>query len=647
MKALSVYGRLALVLAVVLAVVLVAACDEEPRADFPNLPGGNPLVPEVALYPFPSDFYLEADPSTATGWRVALPGEALPARFDDDEPDPIPAAMFDGLDGFSIAPIILASLPGGIALESLPDPTVTDATLDDSSPVFLIDTRTWERVPVLAELDQTVPEPPMDQSLILRAHMALAYDTSYVVVLTNRLTTPEGTAHVAGDAFRALRDGTATADPDIEKQRERFVLVNEAIARLNLDPVDVVLAWSFHTRSEQSTVQTFLEMQRLAWAAPVGDYQIDSDATDLENRILRGTFTVPEFLDADGLVVLDGDGLPRVLGDRVEEFIVTIPVTVDEPRPVIVFGHSFFKTLDESSEGAINELCRVHRFSAVATNLGFSSPDMARTVEILGLEIESIDWVVSLNWQKMANFTALAKLVRERLAADITGIDGQGQSFSPLDPAQVHYSGISNGGTFGFAIASTSPAFTRASLVVGGGGLTHFLQRSVWWSVVDYFLQDRFPNPISLQLLMSLTQMKLDPIDGLSYVAHLTQDRYEGLPPLKAQIHMARGDSQVRNVLTEWMARTAGAHLITPSVMEVWGLPTVDASDPINDIDSALYIYDEAVTPSPTTNLPPEGDNGTHSKAARIPALQENWAQFLEHGHFINACGGPCYYPRE
>ena len=87
------------------------ALDLEPPADFPNQEGGNPINPESALYPYPSDFYLKANPNTATGFEVDFPSEVLLKTM--------PAAAFVGQDGFSRMPMILSAWPRGVDQASL------------------------------------------------------------------------------------------------------------------------------------------------------------------------------------------------------------------------------------------------------------------------------------------------------------------------------------------------------------------------------------------------------------------------------------------------------------------------------------------------------------------------------------------------
>src|SRR5690606_35397172 len=125
-----------------------------------------------ALLPFPSDFYLEADASTRTGRRLVIPQEALP--------EAIPSDVVTG-DGYTMLPAILAKLPGGIDVASLPDPVDTGATTRDDASVFLIEIGSWTKMPVLAELDLNAMDVET-QALIIRPHQKLEPNTGYVVI---------------------------------------------------------------------------------------------------------------------------------------------------------------------------------------------------------------------------------------------------------------------------------------------------------------------------------------------------------------------------------------------------------------------------------------------------------------------------------
>lgn len=607
---------------------------------FPNQPGGNPLVPEFALYPFPSDFYLEEDTDSLTGWHIAIPKEALPGNLED--PD-----IFSEMDGFSRLPVILAYLPGGIDGTTLPAPEKPELTVADDSPVFLVKAETWERVPVLAENDLTAKE-DTDRALILRPLIALEPRTRYVVILRDKLQTPEGKAHQANAAFKALRDETPTTVPAIEKQRDSFKVVNAAIDKLGLDPQEVVLAWSFRTRSEEQVTQKLVDMQTIANTATLEGYTIVSEEMKTEDgrtsKMITATFKAPNFIGPKDLVELDAAGKPILQGTRDASFGMAIPDVVDTPRPVMMYGHGFNGDWSEGMRGQTFRISHEGKFVTVGTNIGFNEDNVLLLIMALS-NLSRANVLIDDILQTWVNWTTLARLIREQLADQIT-VERGGQQIKVIDPAEVHYIGCSNGGTNGATLAATSPQFTRAMLVVGGGGLVHFLERAVQWNEAGILFRILFPyGALDRQAGLSLLQNLLDPVDNINYVHRLVKNRYPGLKPLKALLVMALDDSQVSNILTEWMARTAGVSLITPTAKSIYGLPTVTAPLPDGAPETlmgAMSVYDLKVTPSPPGNLPPAVDNKAHQDVRDLEAYREQVIRFLDDGVMIQSCDGVC-----
>jgi pimeloyl-ACP methyl ester carboxylesterase len=610
---------------------------------FPNKPGGNPLVPEVAAYPFPSDFYLVEDATTATGRRVSIPAEALPKGLTPD--------LFDDLDGFTRMPAILAYLPGGVDAKSLPDPLQPELTIAKDSPAFLVREKTWEKVPILIETDLTTPM-PKNRALIIRPLKALDFDAGYVVVLRDELRSPDGTPHAAGAAFTALRDGVKTGDPAVEQQRGDFELVRKAIDELGLAPKEVVLAWPFHTRSEESVTRTLLAMHDIVNKAPLGAYKIIKDQIDTqgstsprENRQIAATFKVPNFVDPKTTEIkLDANGAPIQLGETDVSFGITVPLSIDKPRPVILYGHGFFGHWIQGTRGSFNELCHEGEFSAVSSNIGFNSDNEALALTAFA-DLSKFRGVVATNLQTFVNFTALARLVKEKLADDITIQTSGGATVKVFDPNAVHYMGISNGGTFGLVVAATSPQLERAALIVGGGGLSHFLQRAVQWNAYGALFRLAYTDALERQLVLSLMQHSVDEIDSINYVSRLVKNRFPGRKPLKAALHMAVHDCQVNNMITEWVARTADLPLITPSAKQIYGLSTITAAPPDGAPPAtagALFVYDEKVEPTPVGNVPPKTDNGTHGSVRSLKSYKAHVAKFIDEGKLVQVCSGPC-----
>jgi len=618
-----------------LPVLVLAACEGPPETitGLPNQPGGNPLAPDVAMYPWPSDLYLADDPTTPTGRRVDLPAGPMPEGLS-------PATLGDD-DGFSRIPAMLTWFREGVDPSSLPAADDPGATTRDDSPIFLVEEGTWRRIPLLAELDLNA-RGPFEQALILRPHHVLAEGTGYAVLIRDSLKGTDGADLAMQEAFRALRDGVATDSDEIEAQREEFGIALGAIEALALDPAEVIAGWTFHTRSEEQVTRPLRHMQEVMATVDLPPFVLQEEVQDGSNWTVRGTFEVPYFLDEQHRLVLDGEGTPIQQGTRDIEFLLAVPDTVEESRPVLCYGHGFFSSKEAVAGGSYNRLLQTRRFSSIALDFrGFAEQDIADTVPILSGELDRIPEITNRQVQNVANFTLLARLVDEQLADYVTLDRGDGP-FAPLDDEAIHYMGISNGGTQGLTIMTTSPFFVRGVLVVPGGGWSHMLQRAVQWTLMAGFLEERY-TPLDLQLAMSMIQNILDRSDSLNYVEHLTEDRWDGRTDVAVTLHEAIDDAQVANLVTGWVARTAGVPVITPSPEVAWGLEEVGAVAPDGYAGpSAMYVYDLGVEPPPAGNVPPETDSGSHGAVRDLDVYTEHVGRFVEDGAIVQVCDGPC-----
>lgn len=148
-----------------LSLVLVLGCDGETdpmedagtdagTLDDPFRDDCDAIVPEYCILPFPSDYWLVEDSSTASGNRVNLGTTTLPRSLlrRRQHADPTP---FNARDGWSINASILAFLPGA-SRDGLPSPDTIAASIEMSSPTVLLDAATGDRVPHFAELDYSL-----------------------------------------------------------------------------------------------------------------------------------------------------------------------------------------------------------------------------------------------------------------------------------------------------------------------------------------------------------------------------------------------------------------------------------------------------------------------------------------------------------
>lgn len=161
----------------------------------------DPLDTAACAHPFPSDFFTVEDDDTDTGRRVAFGAESLPANANGVHIDP---AEWNRSDGFSPGSLVMTVVPG-LDAEGSKLPPVTDIgrSLDDASPVVLLDADEKERVPFWAEIDSRTAETDTP-ILIVTPARALREGHRHVVAFRDLVDTA-GRAIDAGDVFRPPR----------------------------------------------------------------------------------------------------------------------------------------------------------------------------------------------------------------------------------------------------------------------------------------------------------------------------------------------------------------------------------------------------------------------------------------------------------
>ncbi|MCO4745519.1 MAG: hypothetical protein KC912_12075 [Proteobacteria bacterium] len=608
-----------------ISLLLLTACGEN-LGQLPNRPGGNPVAPDIALFPYPADLYV-------SDGRVAFEPDGLPDEM-------TPELFADG-DGFSRITPILTWLDGGFDKDSLPDPTDGGATIADGAPIWLIDALTGERVPHLAELDGYA-DAPEEATLIIRPLRVLEPSTPHVVLLRSALLRADGSAHTPTEAFRALRDGIRTDTDEVEAQREDYEIVNEAIAGEGLDPEDVYSAWMFTTASREHVTGPSHRLAAIMDEAELGTATLEAPVRSGPNDLIIGSFTAPNFLDDDSRIQVDADGEPIQQGTAEVAFAVTVPDSVTETRPVIAFGHGFFSSIEEPTWSAAQAGLQPWAMSAVATDfLGFNEASQLSSAGVLAGDFARLPEIVDQQRQSQANFTAMARVVREQLASTLTVDKGDG-SFLPLDASNMPYAGASNGGTQGLVIMATSSQFDRGCAVVPGGGWSHMMQRAVQWNTLGGIMRDKYPNEHEMQLALALSQQLFDSVDSMNYMDALVENRVDGRTDVKIQLHEAVGDTQVSNFVSEILARTIDMPLVGPSPREIWGLEEVIIDAPRTDMNTALYVYDEGHDPLPLDNVAPAEENGTHDGVRKLQSYIDHVGPFLEDGSYVYACEGSC-----
>ncbi len=606
--------------------------------------------------PFPSTAYEKADPTTATGYRLALAPDAMPASAAGSAFDP---TRWNELDGFSPATPILVYFEKRIDASSLPPRSDYTKSLDPSSATVLVDMETNQLVPHFSEVDLSSDITPDErQPMMIRPAMILKPDHRYAVGITRTLKAVDGTTPAMPPGFKSALAGAKSDNPVAKRMIDDLPDVLSSIEKAGVRKKDLLLAWDFHTASLQQMTGNVLSMrdQALKKVGPTGlGYHIDMVEQDPQPEVskrITGTFTVPSFLTENDRSVADtklstgADGKPQIVENAQYPFELVIPKSAETngPYPLLVYGHGLLGDMSEVDSGHTRGFENDKGYVGIATDwIGMSYTEAAGVgANAAALEavkdVNHFPWVGDRLQQSMINFMVLTRTAKQ-IVKDPQALVG-GKS-AVVDPMQVYYYGISQGSILGASLLAYSPDIQRGVLQVGGTAYSLMIQRSVDWTEFYPSLRNGYPDRVDQQLVMALWQSMFDMSEG-SGTAY-AQGKHAPLPGTQKKqllFQAGVGDCQVSNLATEIQARTLGTPLLSPSALDVWGLDTTQGGG-----DLALTFYDLGRTPPPDTNATPYTDNDVHGDIRKLLANQEQTDHFLKTGTVENSCGGPCSFP--
>jgi len=660
---------------------------EAENCDFIANPGN-----ELCMLPFPDDYYTVADPSSATGRRIAFEDAGMPANVLGQH---IEAAPYNAADGFSPGSAILLKVPG---IQTTADVAATGATPINhiglykrgNAPVVVIDAQTGKRWPIWVEIDSTATDP---SKAVLEIHPAVNFASGHrYIVALRRLRNAAGEAIEAPAAFRYYRDGVPSKQPEINAQRGRFDAIFSRLQKSGINRKDLYLAWDFTVASDQSNSARELSMRDNAFAqlgdtnlvdgVPQGSspaFQVTSvEANPNPGQIARrvkGTFQVPCYLFPDcgpgGRMQLDSSGAPTQNGTWTANFDCIVPeAAVTGPagsaRPSL-YGHGLFGRAAEVGSSPQRELSQAHDIVQCATDeIGMSEADLPVVVGAL---------------QNISAFPAIPDRLQQGLLDELylgralispTGFstdpafhqDGTLASGSVLNTSHLYYNGNSQGGIMGGALTAVSPDFTRASLGVPAMNYSVLLPRSVDFDEFAKVLYGFYPNETARPLVLDLMQMLWDRGEPDGYATRMTSDPLPNTPAHQVLLDVAFGDHQVTDYQADVEARTIGVAAHRPVLFPgrwpdtdvLWDVPTI-SSYPYTG--SAIYYWDGGpvreepagsgtilgTEPPPYENLPNRTGADPHGLPRATPAEQQLVSDFFDGAiQQSDSCGGgPCY----
>ena len=613
----------------------------ETKPDVLLTTGCDPLVPDQCGFPFPSDVWLVDDPKTVSGHHVQFGPQTLPS-VNHLQVDPAPRT---GCDGFSPGMTVLTLLPGATAT-GLPDENTLPLSVTTQSPTILLNTRTGQLVPHIAELDMSADSDDQ-RSFMIRPVVRLDDNTRYIVAI-RKVVDQSGKLLAASPAFAALRDGTNFADASIDRRRTKYAGLFDQLAKAGIEKSSLQLAWDYSTASRENNTRTMIAMRDAALAVVGADgpsytitQVVENPNAHIRRRIL-GTMHVPLYLTQaapGGELSVDENGLPKQNGFADYPFLVQIPnsAVTGKPGAILQNGHGLLGHKEEGQNGYMAELCDDKNFVEIAVDLvGFASDDVNIFIEAIGRNIGSFKHIIDRQQQGMINQLLAMRMMKGGFAREPMAQFG---GVSAIDPTHSYYRGDSQGGIMGTTYMAISTDVTRGLLGEPGMPYSLLLNRSEDFTPYSILLQGTTnSNFFSIQILLGLMQMFWDRSEPNGFAPYITENPLPNTPVHNILLLAAIGDHQVTPLGAHVLARAIKAQNMKPVNREVFGLANADAPFMGNGITE----FEFGLPLAPTTNIPMMAGDDPHDKVRVLPTASSLTDIFLRTGVIQNPCGGPC-----
>lgn len=479
--------------------------------------------------------------------------------------------------------------------------------------------------PLQSGVDLVDPTSDPGPLLIIRPGVNFEPGRRYIVAL-RQLHDANGAAIEAGAGFRLCRDNLTSPLRNLPAVDDRCAAIEEILDTLEtdagIDPDELYVAWDFTVASERSISSRLLGIRDQTLknqdtpsfsVASVQNNDCSSGATDCIARVIKGTMSIPNFIDRPMATTGQGDidrqvtgrfyfgtpnpgpydaPIPFPLQPKLDvPFTCHIPNAAQKangdvvPSRVSLYGHGLFGSQGEIGQGQLRRFGNEHNFTFCAADwIGMAGvADVVNAATIL-LDMSNFPTLADRVQQGILNFVVMGRLLK---AEDgfVSHPAFQAADGRPLiDNRHVFYDGNSQGGIDGGVVVAVSPDVHRGVLGVPGMNYNTLLQRSVDFDGYARLFYPAYPNTIDQQLVFNLVQMLWDRAENNGY-AHNLGDGVAGqvtvagkthvigspnttlpgldgqpLPPKEVLLHVGFADHQVSMTSAEVMARTVGAN---------------------------------------------------------------------------------------
>ena len=631
----------------------------------------DPLDETECIFPFPSYNHMKRDNTTATGWRVHLPGHVLPPLKGRNHVNP---HVLNQMDGFS------TMAPLSFYIEGLKE--AHDAGIDQlvglsrmahsitlQSVTLLLEVEARRLVAHSAELDLVDPKFP---SVLVFPARPLKHNTHYALAVLNSKGAHGQLLPPTKGMQRLMADSSS---PRRKRYLETLIPALESAAHwfsYSTNSDSLQLLFDFSTASEESQLgtiravrdQTIAQLNHGSWSWKAHARTIRIDDHDCSGpeawdaRTVHAELDVPWFLSDYGpgkrAALLSHDRTPRRLGTA--KFVAYIPCSVraaalQRPRgkpvrAVVEFGHGLLASrMDTVGNTFLHKMAHEEGYIIVAMDWrGMSIYDLFTFAKAILAKPGTFEAVRDNLIQGYANKYALQDFVRDgMLSRDWFVFKEKGRrpgkvpTLNGKAPSQVFY-GISQGGILGAGYATLSGStglIDRTILGCPGTPLSLILTRTIYYVVVKAIALLNMYNSRHVRIFMSLMQMGYDSVEGSGVLAAPIREPYP-----RTLLHAGLGDVMVPAIGAEALARAFNASVLPNSPRSVYGVPTAEAASNVSDgpyvtLTELLYETDYASIPAEGTALEM---NGVHFCLREDAAIIRQTTEFINSGRVVNPC---------
>jgi hypothetical protein len=540
------------------------------------------------LLPWPSNAHTAADAGSATGLRVRVEPASLVAP---DDPGTLNLA-----DGFSLVTPLVAVLPGELmplAVAARGDGPVRLLLAQPGAPGFA------SSVPLRFELQPSrAPDSTPETFLFGYPLRPLAAQSDYVAVILDDVPVAAG-PRPAPRRDTEVMLGLAAPETLAEAQLAAYHAPTRAVIRAaGIDPRRVVRAWDFTTRSQGDALRRLTALRAGVLAAVrAGRVAAQIDKVDSTPRpfvamIVEGHLEgLPKYIEPEpaSALRLDAAGLPVAIGTRTAPFRIVVPAGTRD-YPFLMYGHGTGGTYADATFDS--EIAGQGAAKVGIQFDGWTEGDVVQTLVGFKSIWSGSHFAGAMLMQALADAAAVQALMPGALgdalaAPQIKGATNPAAGRRPT-AARTLWAGGSLGGIMSLVAVCADSELRYGVLNVPGAAWTHYIPKSVLFSMILPLLQAPYRGEANAHLALAMSQGIWDEIDGAAWSTALRGREAAFL------VQESIGDPVVPNEGSEMVAVVTAARQLGAELVKVAaGLPAADA---VSGYTSALTQYRVAST---------------------------------------------------